>query len=47
MDAPEVDGFFYVNTNETLDTGDLIKARVIRANAYDLYGEMIKRYESA
>lgn len=47
MDAPEVDGFFYVNAEESLDTGDLVIARVQQANAYDLYGEMIKRYESA
>ena len=47
MDAPDVDGFFYVKTEETLNSGDLIIARVQTANAYDLYGEMIKRYESA
>ncbi len=47
MDAPDVDGFFYVKAEESLNTGDLIIARVKTANAYDLYGEMIKRYESA
>ena len=47
MDAPDVDGFFYVKTEETLNSGDLIIARVQTANVYDLYGEMIKRYESA
>ena len=47
MDAPDVDGFFYVKTEEILNSGDLIIARVQTANAYDLYGEMIKRYESA
>ena len=46
MDAPDVDGFFYVKAEESLNTGDLIIARVLTANAYDLYGEMIKRYES-
>ena len=47
MDAPDVDGFFYVKTEEILNSGDLIIARVQTANSYDLYGEMIKRYESA
>ncbi len=47
MDAPDVDGFFYVKTQESLNTGDLIQARVQSFNAYDLYGEMTKRNESA
>ena len=47
MDAPEVDGFFYVKADVPLDTGDLIFARVMQANAYDLYGEMINENESA
>lgn len=41
MDAPDVDGFFYVKAQEPLNTGDLICARVQTFNAYDLYGEMI------
>lgn len=41
MDAPDVDGFFYVKADKSLNSGDLILARVESANAYDLYGEMI------
>ncbi len=47
MDAPDVDGFFYVRSDDVLSSGDLIMAKVKSANSYDLYGEMIKRYESA
>ena len=47
MDAPEVDGFFYVSAEEQLNSGDMIYAECKSSNAYDLYGEMIKRYESA
>lgn len=45
MDAPDVDGFFYVKSERSLLTGDFIKARCISSGEYDLYGEEI--YESA
>ena len=43
MDAPEVDGFFYVQSDRELNTGDMILAKCTKANAYDLYGEMIEK----
>ena len=46
MDAPEVDGFFYVKADRELNTGDMIHAKCCEANAYDLYGEMIDNDES-
>ncbi len=41
-DAPEVDGYIFINTDETLITGDLVKVRVTGAFEYDLTGEMIR-----
>lgn len=40
-DAPEIDGYIFVHTNETLMTGDFVKVRVTGAYEYDLIGDMI------
>ena len=40
-DAPEIDGYIFVNTDIELMTGDFVKARVTGAYEYDLIGEMI------
>ncbi len=40
-DAPEIDGYIFVNTEETLMTGDFVKVKVTGAYEYDLIGEMI------
>ncbi|MBE6016894.1 MAG: 30S ribosomal protein S12 methylthiotransferase RimO [Lachnospiraceae bacterium] len=42
MDAPDVDGFFYVSAERSLMTGDIIKAVCTGSSQYDLYGEMIQ-----
>ena len=39
-DAPNVDGYLFVNTTATLMTGDFVKVQVVDANEYDLIGEM-------
>ena len=39
-DAPDVDGYFFLNTGETLNSGDIVRARVTGALEYDLIGEM-------
>uniref|UniRef100_UPI004056A494 30S ribosomal protein S12 methylthiotransferase RimO n=1 Tax=Acetatifactor sp. TaxID=1872090 RepID=UPI004056A494 len=39
-DAPNVDGYLFVNTTATLMTGDFVKVQVIGSNEYDLIGEM-------
>lgn len=39
-DAPNVDGYLFVNTTATLMTGDFVKVRVIGSNEYDLIGEI-------
>lgn len=40
-DAPEIDGYIFVNTDETLVTGDFVKVKVTGAHEYDLIGEVI------
>ena len=40
-DAPNVDGYIFINTDETLMTGDIVKVRVTGAYEYDLIGELI------
>ncbi len=39
-DAPNVDGYLFVNTTASLITGDLVKVIVTDANEYDLIGEI-------
>lgn len=39
-DAPNVDGYLFVNTTATLMTGDFVKVQVVGSNEYDLIGEM-------
>lgn len=40
MDAPGIDGYLFINTDETLVTGDFVKVKVIGALEYDLIGEI-------
>ena len=40
-DAPEVDGYLFIHTDETLMTGDIARVRVTGAYEYDLIGELI------
>jgi len=39
-DAPNVDGYLFVNTSASLMTGDFVKVQVVDFNEYDLIGEM-------
>ncbi|MEY8516147.1 30S ribosomal protein S12 methylthiotransferase RimO [Lachnospiraceae bacterium 29-84] len=41
-DAPEVDGYIFLDSDEEWVTGDFVKARVTGAYGYDLIGEVIK-----
>ena len=41
MDAPNVDGLIFVETNEELMSGDFVKVKVTGALEYDLIGEII------
>lgn len=40
-DAPEVDGYIFVNTDRILLSGDFVKVKVTGAYEYDLIGEII------
>ena len=39
MDAPEVDGYLFLETDRTFNTGDFLRVRVTDAYEYDLIGE--------
>lgn len=41
MDAPDVDGLFFVKTDASLNSGDFVRCRVTSYNEYDLIGEML------
>ena len=40
-DAPNVDGYLFLNTTASLMTGDFVKVLVTDSNEYDLIGEMV------
>lgn len=42
MDAPEVDGYIFINSENELMSGEIIKVKVTGANNYDLIGEIVK-----
>ena len=41
-DAPNVDGYIFINTDEELMTGDIVKVKVTGAYEYDLIGTIVK-----
>lgn len=41
MDAPSVDGYVFINSEEELVSGDFAKVRIVKAMEYDLIGELI------
>ncbi len=40
MDAPEVDGYIFIEGASSLQTGDFVKVRATQAREYDLIGEI-------
>ena len=40
-DAPNIDGYVFINTDEELMSGDIVKVRITGAYEYDLIGEII------
>jgi ribosomal protein S12 methylthiotransferase len=40
-DAPEIDGRVYIDTDEDLQPGDIVKVRVTKADEYDLLVELV------
>ncbi len=45
-DAPEVDGYLFINTTAVLMTGDFVKVLVTDSNEYDLIGELADGLQS-
>lgn len=41
MDAPSVDGYVFINSEEELMSGDFAKVRIVKAMEYDLIGDLI------
>ncbi|MBQ1193389.1 MAG: 30S ribosomal protein S12 methylthiotransferase RimO [Lachnospiraceae bacterium] len=41
MDAPNIDGNIFINTNEELMSGNIVKVKVTGSYEYDLIGELI------
>ena len=39
-DAPDVDGYLFVQTDRELMTGDFVRVRITGSNEYDLMGEL-------
>ena len=42
MDAPDVDGYVFVQSDYNLDSGDFVKVEVTRSDEYDLIAEIIE-----
>jgi len=42
MDAPQVDGYIFINSERELISGEIVKAKVTGSNNYDLIGEIVK-----
>lgn len=40
-DAPDIDGYVFVNTDQELMSGDFAKVKIIGAYEYDLIGELV------
>lgn len=40
-DAPDIDGYVFINTEEELMSGDFVKVKIIGAYEYDLIGELV------
>ena len=47
MDAPVVDGYIFIQTGETLMTGDFVRVRVTGAAEYDLIGEIYDAFDES
>lgn len=43
-DAPDVDGYLFIQTSRELMSGDFVKVRVTGAHEYDLIGEIIDEF---
>lgn len=44
MDAPNVDGYIFVSSQEEIVSGDMVRVKVTEANEYDLIGEIYNEF---
>ena len=44
MDAPNVDGYVFVNTSQELLSGDFVKVKITGALDYDMTGELLDEF---
>ncbi len=42
MDAPDVDGYVFIQSDYNLDSGDFVKVEITRSDEYDLIAEIIE-----
>ena len=42
MDAPDVDGYVFIQSDYNLESGDFVKVEITRSDEYDLIGEIIE-----
>lgn len=42
MDAPDVDGYVFISTPWNLESGDFVKVEIVRADGYDLIGDIVE-----
>ena len=47
MDAPGIDGYVFINSEEALMTGDVVRVRITGTAEYDLIGELISKSRGA
>ncbi len=43
-DAPDVDGLLFIHTDENLESGDFVRAKITAAAGYDLIGEIADEF---
>ena len=41
-DAPEIDGMVFIDGNDDLKAGDIVRAKITGHNAHDLWAEIVK-----
>ena len=39
-DAPEIDGLVYIETNEEIESGEIVSAKITKSNEYDLFASI-------